>query len=104
MAEARSNLLDQDQALDAAARILKGDPYGNTRAEIANGIKLQMLIVKGADPCKKEPLQTPIWVFSVKAIDKHTLDEKGQPQKIDGLLTLDASSGKLSCATLPFLD
>lgn len=96
--------MSPDRAADKAVSILQGDPYGNSRSEVLSGISGQMLIVKGVDPCTKTRIKSPVWVFHVLATDPNSTDASGKPSKIDGFLSLNASSGKMVCAGLPFLD
>lgn len=104
IASAASKLLDADRATDSAVAILKGDPYGNTKAEIARTFKSQILVIKGNDPCSDAPVKAPAWTFWVETFDQNSRDESGQPSKINGFLTIDATTGKRVCAGLPFLD
>ncbi|MCX2699259.1 hypothetical protein [Ochrobactrum chromiisoli] len=92
------------RAADKAVSFLQGDPYGNTKAEVLSGIDGQMLVVKGFDPCSKSRIKSPLWVFHIMTIDPNSTDSSGKPSKIDGFLSLNASSGKIVCAGLPFLD
>jgi hypothetical protein len=96
--------LSPDSAAEKAVSILQGDPYGNSKSEVLSGIDGQMLIVKGTDPCSKTRIKSPLWVFHVTATDRNSTDASGKPSKIDGFLSLNASSGKMVCAGLPFLD
>ncbi|MCL8000196.1 hypothetical protein M8994_18355 [Brucella sp. 21LCYQ03] len=96
--------LSPERAADKAVSILQGEPYGNTKSEVLSGISGQMLIVKGVDPCSKTRVKSPIWAFHVLATDPNSTDASGKPSKIDGFLSLNASSGKMVCAGLPFLD
>lgn len=101
---ASPSVLDPAQATDVVASLLKGPPYGSTKAEIASGIKSQILIIKGNDPCLNAPIRAATWAFRVEAIDQNSRDASGNPSLINGFLTIDAATGQKICASLPFLD
>jgi len=96
-------LISPNAAENIVVETLYGEPYGSTRGEIANSIKSQILIIKGNDPCQNSPAREPTWAFRVEAIDVNSRDTSGQPSKINGFLTLNAVSGKINCAGLPYL-
>jgi hypothetical protein len=86
--------LTEQQARAKAIALLKGDPYGQTDAAVANNIKQAQLVQNAAS--KACGRKATVWEFHVVA--------KGENGPIDGYLALDARSGKMVCATLPFLD
>lgn len=81
-------------AKQAAIRVLIGDPYGQTPAEVARVIKSQTL-----GPDAKCGTHRQSWTFTVVVPPSDT-----SPDGIRGYLVLDARNGKLICAGLPFLD
>jgi hypothetical protein len=92
-------LLGQQQAHARAVQFLKGDPYGRTSADVSRNIKGQSLFVDGRDDaCEIDYRKRPAWRFHV------VVDRTGSSEKIEGYLLLDARSGKMICAGLPFLD
>lgn len=99
-----ARLLGPEQATDAATSILKGPPYGSTKADVVSKIRSQTLIIKGNDPCSNTPVKAPAWVFRIESTDQNSRDETGKPSLINGFLTIDAASGKMTCAGLPYLD
>lgn len=83
-------MLDAASARRAAIRILKGDPYGRTDAEVDGNIRSQSL--------ERNENRTA-WVFAIKT------DATGDyPDGIEGTLIIDAADGSLITAGLPFLD
>jgi hypothetical protein len=94
--------LSQPAALQKATAILKGDPYGKTAAEVRKHIVGTALVYPNSrteSACG--PMKKPVYVFNVAvpARSGQTSDEA-----ISGELVLDAATGKLECATLPFLN
>ena len=89
-----AGLLTEQQARAKAIALLKGDPYGQTDAAVANNIRQVQLVQNAAS--KACGRKATVWEFHVVA--------KGENGPIDGYLGLDARSGKMICATLPFLD
>ena len=89
--------LEEKQALAKAVEILKGDPYGETAAQVAANIKERRRAPRRDTVCGGGAAQA--WAFHV--VVAHA---PGQDGPIDGWLVIDASSGKTVCATLPFLD
>jgi hypothetical protein len=86
--------LSEAQARAKAIAILKGDPYGRTDAAVAQSIKQAQLVQNASS--KACGRTATVWEFHVVA--------KGDNGPIDGYLALDARTGKMVCATLPFLD
>ena len=92
--------LSEQQARAKAIKILKGDPYGKSRAEIAKIIKQARLVLDGptkACSTKKDPA----WEFHV--VVAANKDPFNSPV-IDGYLALDARNAELLCTNLPMLD
>ena len=87
-------MLTEHQATDRAAAILKGDPYGSTTEQVLGRIRQTALVSAGSTPCGK--VSRPVWSFHIVVASAD--------QPIDGVLDIDARSGKTACATLPFLD
>lgn len=92
----------QPVALQKAIAILKGDPYGKTGVEVRKHIVGTALVFPGSgteSACG--PMKKPVYVFNVAvpAQPGQTSDEA-----INGELVLDAATGKMECATLPFLN
>ena len=99
---AQGRLLSRGDAHDRAVEILQGEPYGRTPTQISQAIKSELLVVDGKDEnaCDVDYAKNPAWQF-------HVVVEKTEPTAaagIDGYLWLDARTGKLICAGLPFLD
>lgn len=85
--------LSRDQARDHAVNILKGYPYGRTRAEVLSNIT--SIRFGKQEVCG----DTAAWIFDV-----HVSDPVNDPdQPINGYLVLDADDGTIECAGLPFL-
>ena len=89
-----AGVLTEQQARAKAIALLKGDPYGQTDAAVASNIKQAQLVQNAAS--KACGRKATVWEFRVVA--------KGDNGPIDGYLALDARTGKMVCATLPFLD
>ena len=92
--------MSERQARTAAAKILKGDPYGNTTDQIMQNIASAQLLAAGTTLCGTKVIR-PVWQFHV-VVPKNR--NPSGDSKIDGFLTIDATTGKLVCAGLPFLD
>lgn len=92
--------MTERQARAAAAKILEGDPYGNTTDQIAQNIAGAQLLSAGATRCGTK-VTKPVWQFHV-VVPKNR--NPSDDSKIDGFLAIDAGTGKLVCAGLPFLD
>lgn len=90
--------LTEKQALAKAVSILKGDPYGDTTARVVANISERRLMPRRDTVCGGGA--SPVWAFHVVVTDAK--DHDGSP--IDGWLVIDARSGRLVCANLPFLD
>lgn len=93
-------LLDSGAARVAAVKILKGDPYGKTDKAVMLNIKISRLISKGPTNCSGAVAERPVWQFRI--VVPASRNPNGG-QGIDGILLIDARTGKLECATLPFL-
>lgn len=90
--------LGEKQALAKAVAILKGDPYGDTDAEVAAHITERRHTTRAATVCGGGA--TPVWAFRV-VIEK---PKNNEDSRIDGWIVVDARTGRLVCAGLPFLD
>jgi hypothetical protein len=91
--------LSEQQARQKAAAILKGDPYGRTAKIAGSRIRKAQLIKAGTTDCGR--VTKPVWQFHV-TVPANVVAHGNEP--IDGSLVLDARSGELQCASLPFLD
>lgn len=86
------------KAIAAAVKILKGDPYGSTDAEVRANIREVVRTTRSATPCGGG--SAPVWSIRVVIAAPN-----GNPDSpIDGRLVLDARTGRMVCAGLPFLD
>jgi hypothetical protein len=94
-------LMGERQARLKAAAILKGDPYGSTVEIAAGRILKAQLIVAGTTDCSSSTFANPVWQFLV-VVPKDA--NPSQDNEIRGYLVLNARTGKLECANLPFLD
>ncbi|MBN9081296.1 MAG: hypothetical protein BGP04_23730 [Rhizobiales bacterium 62-17] len=92
-------LLTKRQAQAKAVAILKGDPYGKTTADVSKHIRKAELLRAGKSICG--PVAKPLWSFHVVV---PAAENPAGPATIAGTLVLDAASGQLECAGLPFLD
>lgn len=84
-------VMSAESARSAAIQILLGDPYGETIKEVDANIQSQSL--QDDEYCETG---VPSWNFDVK----YALTNHGG----SGLLVLDARTGDMICAGLPFLD
>ena len=91
-----AEIMSEEKARIAAAQILKGDPYGRTVTEALKAITSSQLVVRGSSRCGE--VKASQWVIHVSVPASNGND------KIEGDLTIDARSGKMICAGLPFLD
>jgi hypothetical protein len=98
-AQAASQMAEP-QARAAAATILKGDPYGKTPDQIAKNIASAQLLTAGVTECGSK-VSKPVWQFHV-VVPKNR--NPSGDSEIDGFLVIDARTGKMVCAGLPFLD
>jgi hypothetical protein len=85
--------LDAGQARAKAIDILLGPPYGETKSEVDSNVLTQ--VRKHDDYCGTNALS---WQFEVSFADE--LNSRTET----GLLVLDATSGDMICAGLPYLD
>ncbi len=90
--------LTEKQALAKAVAILKGDPYGDTESQVAANITERRRTTRKATVCGGG--DAPVWAFRV-VIEK---PKNNEDSRIDGWIVVDARTGKLVCAGLPFLD
>ena len=89
-----ANLLTEQQARTKAIAILKGDPYGNSAAEIAKNIKQVQLLLNGnTKACGAK--NSPAWEFHVVVVTANK--DQFNNGVIDGYLALNANTGKLLC-------
>jgi hypothetical protein len=85
--------LDAEQARAKAIDILLGPPYGETKSEVDSNILTQ--VRKHDDYCGTNALS---WEFEV------SFNNELNGSTETGLLLLDATSGDMVCAGLPYLD
>lgn len=93
------SILSKVQIRRVAIEILRGDPYGNSSHEVLQNIGLIQLVSAGTSKCGRLPF--PVWQIHV-VVPKERV--KNGDSKIDGWLVLNARTGKMVCAGLPFLD
>ncbi len=93
-------LLSESRARAQVISLLKGDPYGRTSQDVARNVLEGQLIISGDTKCGGKA-SFPVWQFHV--LVPAARNPNGDAD-IDGYLLLDARSGKLTCAGLPFLD
>ena len=91
--------MTERQARTAAVAILKGDPYGKTDGQVLKNMTEAQLITAGSVCGKK--VTRPLWRFQV---DVPKARNPSGDNDIKGYLVIDAGTGKLVCAGLPFLD
>lgn len=90
--------LGEKQAVARAVAILKGNPYGDTDAEVIANLRERRVGPRSDSVCGGGASR--VWSFHVVVPEPG-----GDPEaKIDGWLVIDAASGRLVCAALPFLD
>lgn len=94
-----SDVLSRVQARRVAIDILKGDPYGQSPREVRQNIRVIQFVSAGAAKCGS--FGFPVWQIHV-VVSQDRL--KDRSNKIDGWLALNARTGKMVCAGLPFLD
>jgi hypothetical protein len=94
-----AEVMSEHQASVAAAAILKGDPYGKSFDQVRRNIVGAQLITVGS-VCGAR-LKSAVWQFQV-FVPKARNPSGGSD--IKGTLVIDARTGKLVCAGLPFLD
>lgn len=93
--------LSESQARNKAIAILQGDPYGTTAAQVLDNIKAIQLISAGTSNCSGGRVKSPVWELHVIVAKEKRTNGEGA---IDGWMSLDARTGKMLCAGLPFLD
>lgn len=98
---AAASLMSEQRARSKAIALLKGDPYGQTNAQVTRAIKDIQLRPQGPVKACKD-LATPAWEFHivVTTANKDQFDHG----VIDGYLALDARNGEFLCGNLPLLD
>jgi len=96
----KGKALSEKSARDKAIQILLGDPYGKSAKEVDDKIKEDFLAGPGTrSACAQQSGSS--WAFHV-IVSKEQNPNGGD--RIDGYLCLDAKSGKMISASLPFLD
>ena len=91
--------MSEQQARTAAAKILKGDPYGDSVDQIMKNIEGAQLITAGSVCGAK--VTRPVWQFQVLVPKERNPSGEND---IKGYLVIDGQTGKMVCAGLPFLD
>lgn len=94
-----ASVMSEHQARAAAAKILKGDPYGDSVDQIMKNIEGAQLITAGS-VCGSR-VTKPVWQFHV--VVPKDRNPSGD-NEINGFLVIDGRTGKIICAGLPFLD
>ncbi len=94
-----AGVMSERQAQAAAAKILKGDPYGKTLDQVMRNIESAQLITAGTTCGMK--VTKPVWQFHV-VVPKNR--NPSGDSEINGMLVIDGQTGKIICAGLPFLD
>jgi hypothetical protein len=94
-----AGVMNEGQARAAAVKILKGDPYGKTDADVLRNIMAAQLITAGSVCGRK--VTRPLWQFHV--VVPKARNPSGD-NEINGFLVIDGQTGKIDCAGLPFLD
>jgi hypothetical protein len=97
-----AGLLSEAAARTAAINTLMGDPYGKSPQEVGLNLSSSELIMSGKTKCAGSYSKSPVWQFHVVVPPNRNPNSTGHA--IDGYLLLDARTGKLKCAGLPFLD
>ncbi len=93
----RAAELGEKQALARAVAILKGNPYGESDAEVLANLREHRLGPRRDTVCGGGASR--VWSFHVVVPEP-----AGDASPIDGWLVIDATSGRLVCANLPMLD
>ena len=96
-----AGLLSEAGARTAVINILMGDPYGKNPQEVALNLSSSELIMRGKNKCGSNSAR-PVWQFHV--LVPANRNPNSTEHAIDGYLLIDARTGKLQCAGLPFLD
>jgi len=94
-----AGVMNESQARVAAAKILKGDPYGQSFDQIMKNIDEAHLIT-GGSICGAR-VTRPVWQFQIVVAKNRN---PSGDSEIKGPLVIDGQTGKLVCAGLPFLD
>ena len=93
----RAAELGEKAAVKRAVAILKGNPYGETDAEVVAALRERRLGPRADTVCGGGA--TRVWSFHVVVPQP-----AGDASPIDGWLVIDATSGRIVCANLPMLD
>jgi len=94
-----ASVMNEQQARAAAAKILKGDPYGKTLADVLQNIEAAQLVTAGT-VCNSK-VTKPVWRLHVVVPKERNV---ANDSEINGDLIIDAQTGKIICAGLPFLN
>lgn len=94
-----ADVMNKRQARAAAVKILQGDPYGSTPADIMRNMQDAQLITAGS-VCNAK-VTRPVWRLHVVVPKERN---PSGDSEIDGYLVIDGQSGKIICAGLPFLN
>ena len=94
-----ATVMSESQARVAAAKILKGDPNGNSFEQISKNIDEAQLISSG-NICGAR-VTKPLWRFQI-VVPKNR--NPSGDHEIRGSFVIDGQTGKMVCAYLPFLD
>jgi len=94
-----AGVMAEGQARAAAVAILKGDPYGSSDKQVLENIAAAQLVTAGSVCGAK--VTSPVWQFQVFV--PKARNPSGD-NDIKGYLVIDARTGKMVCAGLPFLD
>ena len=94
-----AGVMNESQARVAAAKILKGDPYGNSFEQISKNID-EVHFISGGNICGAR-VTKPVWQFQI--VVPKSRNPSGD-HEIRGSLVIDGRTGKMVCAKLPFLD
>lgn len=88
-----ADYISREKALEIATAALMGNPYGSSAKSVREHIQAVRLVTKGHAVCGK-----PAWELKIHVANGQDTGD------IDGVLSIDAKSGDLNCATIPFLD
>ena len=94
-----AQVMSEKQARVAAAKILKGDPYGNSFDQVMKNVEEAQLIT-GGSICGAR-VTKPLWQFRIVVVKERN---PAGDSAIRGPLVIDGRTGELVCAGLPFLD
>jgi hypothetical protein len=95
-----AGVMTEQQARMAAAKLLRGNPYGDTLNQIMKNIESAQLVTSGTVVCGVK-VTKPLWQFHILVPEARN---PSGDHEINGFLAIDARTGKIACAGLPFLD